>query len=472
VERENVSDRWRGVSAFERLEAILANPEVHQLASVVPSQLRHIGGRPRHYPAFMAIVYEAAISVFGSARQVEAEFAHPALWRWVRRLAYKRLGVRLPRQPMRRHHYLYLRNRYLTDPDTLDRLGQIHREAAARQALQLGLLDASGGGSWTRPHLDRVLYGDGKVITPLYRAKPGDVRLDRTTGELRPLRAEPDADLHFEGTGETAWGTKFVLLAARGTETHSRIILDAAFVDTKGGEAATAVRCLERTAPLVPGAQAVVYDTALRGVHHQTILRDLGLISINRVAAARAGSKQARRNKRDQRVEKLVFVEQKTIQLSDGTTTNVDLYSRGGAIGLGTLAGNGELLYTPLPRIRTHRNADKSGYRWYNDYRLQDQLGGGTITVRLHADRQDAARKFNRTENVRPIPPDDPAFADLFRRRNDAESINRALEDTLWLRRAHSLGHRRQLLNLLGYALMVNSLAVARAKQRTQQLAA
>ncbi len=122
-------------------------------------------------------------------------------------------------------------------------------------------------------------------------------------------------------------------------------------------------------------------------------------------------------------------------------------------------------LFTPLPRVRTHRNADKSGYRWYNDYRLLDHLGGGVVTVRLHGDASDIARKFNRTENVRPIPPDDPSFPGLFRRRNDAESINRALEDTLWLRRAHSLGHRRQLLNLLGYALMINSLAVARHRQ-------
>jgi len=466
-----VTERWRGVSTFERLEAILANPEVHQLAAVVPTMPPHIGGRPRHYPAFMAIVYEAAISVFGSARQVEAEFSHPALWRWMRRLAHKRLGVRLPRQPMRRHHYLYLRNRYLTAPAILEEIGRIHREAAARQALQLGLLDISAGGSWTHPHLDRVLYGDGKVITPLYRAKPGDVRFDRSTGELRPLRAEPDADLHFEGTGETAWGTKFVLLAARGPEVHSRILLDAAFVQSKGGEAATALSCLERTAPLLPGAQAVVYDTALRGIHHQTILRDLGLVPVNRVAAAQAGSKTARRNKRDQRIEKLVFVEQKTVELSDGGTKTIDLYARGGAVGLGVLAADGELLFTPLPRVRTHRNADKSGYRWYNDYRLPEKLGGGIITVRLHADAKDAARKFNRTENVRPIPPDDPSFPGLFRRRNDAESINRALEDTLWLGRAHSLGHRRQLLNLLGYALMVNSLAVARA-QRRQSLAA
>ncbi|MEO6988811.1 MAG: hypothetical protein ABI239_09195, partial [Aquihabitans sp.] len=50
----------------------------------------------------------------------------------------------------------------------------------------------------------------------------------------------------------------------------------------------------------------------------------------------------------------------------------------------------------------------------------------------------------------------------LYRRRNDAESINRALDDTLWLRRAHSIGHQRQHLNLLTHALVVNSLAIWR----------
>ncbi len=34
------------------------------------------------------------------------------------------------------------------------------------------------------------------------------------------------------------------------------------------------------------------------------------------------------------------------------------------------------------------------------------------------------------------------------------------LRDSLYLSRAHSLGHARQLVNLLGYALMVNSLAL------------
>jgi hypothetical protein len=65
-------------------------------------------------------------------------------------------------------------------------------------------------------------------------------------------------------------------------------------------------------------------------------------------------------------------------------------------------------------------------------------LGEGTITVRLHSDDEGGRRRFNRTENVRPIPTTDPDFARLYRWRNDAESINRALDDTLWLRRAHS----------------------------------
>lgn len=56
-----------------------------------------------------------------------------------------------------------------------------------------------------------------------------------------------------------------------------------------------------------------------------------------------------------------------------------------------------------LERVRTHRNCDKNGLlRWYNDYRLPENYGGGRITVRLHSNADDAARRFNRTENVRP----------------------------------------------------------------------
>ncbi len=99
-------------------------------------------------------------------------------------------------------------------------------------------------------------------------------------------------------------------------------------------------------------------------------------------------------------------------------------------------------------------------------------ITSGTITVRLHGNDDDSRRKLNRPENVRPIPPGDPDFARLYPRRNDAESINRSLEDTLWLGRAHSVGHERQHLNLIGFALMTNSLTRARHKSRTLRAAA
>lgn len=454
----------RGVGALTRVEAILRNRETYALAEAIP---RHVEGRgrPRDYPDFMVIIYEALISVYGSARQVEAELAHPLVWRLVQRLVKKRTGVRLPNRPMRRHHYLYLRTRYLTLDHVQDQLGELHRTYATQQARELGLLDPDGPGSWTHPDPTRSLYGDGKVITPLYRARPGTTRVDRTTGEILPVKAEPDAGLHWEGTGETAWGTKFVLVAARGPGERARMILDAAFVPEPGGEAEAAMQCISRVAPLTPGAQSVVYDTALRGVHHQTVLRDLGLLPVNRVAAAKAGAKKARRDPGERRREKTVLVESKTV---NGHVLN--LYARGGALGVGVLDDVGEMQFTELRRIRTHRSQDKAGrFRWYNDYRLPT---GGTVTVRLHGNDDDTRRKLNRPENLRPISPKDPDFHRLFRQRNDAESINRALDDTLFLRRAHSVGHRRQWINLLGFALMVNSLALAEHRRPASRLAA
>ena len=72
----------------------------------------------------------------------------------------------------------------------------------------------------------------------------------------------------------------------------------------------------------------------------------------------------------------------------------------------------------------------------------------------MHGNTDDRARGLNRTENLRPIPTGDPDFERLYLLRNDAESINRHLDDTLYLRRAHSLGHQR---HLRGFALSVNS---------------
>ena len=181
-------------------------------------------------------------------------------------------------------------------------------------------------------------------------------------------------------------------------------------------------------APHVPGTQAIVYDTALRGVHHQKILRELGIVPVNMVAAAETFASKALKREIKRR-EKPVHVEDKDVRLSDGSTLTLRLFSEAGAIGLMRPTKAGELEFAPLARKRTHRmkSADSGLYRWYNDYRLPEHILGGQITVRLHQNEADRKRKFNRTENVRPIPPSDPDFPRLYGRRNDSESLKPVL---------------------------------------------
>jgi hypothetical protein len=455
-----------GVSGLTKLEAIFRNPALYKLAASIPKPAV-TGGRPRAYPDYMLLGFEALVSVYGSARQVDAELAHPLVWGTIRRIVAGRFPdspqMWLPPEPMKRHHYLYGRSRYLTRPDVLRALGELHRALAAAQARELGLLDPAGPGSWTKPHPSRLLHADGKVLTPLFTARPDQTRVDRRTGEIRPARHDRDGGLHFEGDGGTAWGVKFVLVAARTQDERGRIILDVEWVPKPGAESRVAMECFRRLAPLVPGAQAVVYDTALRGVHHQVLLRELGLLPINKVTAAEAGAKTPRRSE-GRRVQKSVHVEDKAVRLPDGSSATVRLYARGGAVGIAEFTDRGDQYFVALRRIRTHRKRDKGGlYRWYNDYALPESYGGVTVTVRLHSNDEDRLRRFNRTENLRPIAPSDPEFRHLYARRNDAESINRGVVDSLYLGRAHSLGHARQHLNLLGYALMVNSLALLAA---------
>jgi len=107
------------------------------------------------YPVFMWLLFDALLSVYGSARRVEVELAHPLVWRPLRRLVRDQHpgdpSMWLSAVPMRRHHYLYGRTRWLTNPKILSELRGLSRRLAVEQARQLGLLDPDGPGSWTHP---------------------------------------------------------------------------------------------------------------------------------------------------------------------------------------------------------------------------------------------------------------------------------------------------------------------------------
>lgn len=184
---------------------------------------------------------------------------------------------------MRRHHYEWLRERYLVSDRGLEIVGEVFRRVAVAQAESIGLCDPEGGGSTTHPSRDRVTAGDGKVVTPRYKTNPrGRQQVSTETGEIRDKRLDPDADLHVTGGGERVFGTKFAPTSTRGDERNRRIILDAIH-SGKGGEAKWAIESWHRTLPLLAGAQAVVYDGAFRGTHLRELIKDHGVVPVSRM---------------------------------------------------------------------------------------------------------------------------------------------------------------------------------------------
>ena len=115
---------------------------------------------------------------------------------------------------------------------------------------------------------------------------------------------------------------------------------------------------------------------------------------------------------------------------------------------------------TPLRRIRTERRGREGQWRFYNVYAVPDDHGGGTIRLRLDQTDHDRDIGFNREEHLRVIPPDDPDHPVVYGRRNDTESGNRLLDDSMLRERAHTVGWRRQLVNVTCWAAVRNAVAV------------
>lgn len=208
----------------------------------------------------------------------------------------------------------------------------------------------------------------------------------------------------------------------------------------------------------------------MRGVHIDRIMRELGWLVITRVPAKQ---RRARRGQRGGfRIPKSRQIERKSLTLRDGGEGEVPLYAVDGALGIAEMNDSGNEDFVALERIRTQRFGSCGRFRFYNQYRLPRRYVEREITVRLLNDEQELKRSLNRAENLRAIPPGDPDFDALYARRPDAESLNRSLEDSLFLKKAHSVGHLGQEADLLGFALMINSTTLAQHRARERLAAA
>jgi len=304
------------------------------------------------------------------------------------------------------------------------------------------------------------------VITPLYKGKRGQtrkVRREDGTSEERPVRFDADAAFHTEGGGDRVWGTKYALVSTR--RPNGRFIL--AIVDVEKGmdEASAAIEMLRCIKPHAPGAQAVVWDMILRGVHINVILTELGLVAVVGVHA-KARSDRTKSRKDDAYIPKTVDLDDIEVTLPDGTTEIVHLAAHGGWLSVKEINEIGELYYEHLVCTRIQRHEDRKGFRFYGYFRLPDTFGSKEIPVRLFQNKEDDARGINRPENLRAIPEGSEDFARLSPLRPDAESINNEIERSLYINRASGKGWRRQMVDLFAHARLINAITLARCRPR------
>lgn len=204
---------------------------------------------------------------------------------------------------------------------------------------------------------------------------------------------------------------------------------------------------------------------ALRGEHIQTILTEFGLVPVVGVHAMEnpTGPKGRRGG---EYVPKAADLDDIAVRLPDGGTRVAHVAASNGAVSLKELTETGEPHYEPLELVRIQRHEDKKAYRLYGHYKLPAEYGGKVIAVRLHQNADDRRRGLNRTENLRPIPEGSEDFARLHVLRRDAESINRGVRDSLFINHASAKGWRRQMVDLLGHARLVNAITLARCRGR------
>jgi len=239
-------------------------------------------------------------------------------------------------------------------------------------------------------------------------------------------------------------------------------------------EADVTVEALRILRPLLPGAHFHVHDGAMVARHNQTLLTELGTVLVNRTRATKKASGAAMSGREPDHG----LIERKRVNVPGGGQETLAVYQVDGHLGLAETDEEGATGFTPLEPtkliVQRNKRPGPHPFRPYVALKLPPEvaprLGRREITVALYQTAQDRARRYLRTAHVRAIPPGSPDFRIYRRMRGDSESLNRAIEDSLYRHhRAHSAGAAAQEVDMFGFAGLVN--ALTRERMRRARLA-
>lgn len=419
----------------------------------------------------MHFVYMAAVPDGRSYTKTDVGLANELQWHRICRYVATVLPDGLDRLTTTPIGYAHVRRffeaRVIRNLDMMTALHETFMRCSVDLALRMGLMDPDGKGSHRHPAKNRTFIGDGTVVPPLFTASPGDIWVDEETGETGFVRFDPDAHLYRTGDGKKVIGSLWVNANVRSEHENERITLGFAPVLPERPEAAVFMDLLTELRPLLPGAQAYVYDMALDAA---TINRgyDLGLMPVVKVSLTSQGQPSSSK------------LERVTLKSPDGRTHERDLWTFNGAAGIVVTTPAGEAFVRfELTRVGVRPNRKTGEQRVYGTFRAPDvaavpmSLRGATVMIRLNQTDSDRARSigkgrvYNRVKYLRPFPEGSDTFIELFGLREDAESDNNLLKQSLWNKRSHSVGMGRQWVDMLGYRLNRNIRAAMAFEKRT-----
>jgi hypothetical protein len=421
------------------IEAIATNPDVYAIADQLPARSRDDGGRPAAHPPVVYLIYVALAGVVGSHRKAACMMANHHYWSIIRTAASRTSGIRLDAAPPTRNMCEYNRKQIARH---IGALADAFRASAMAQAVEHGFLDSGTPHSTTTPARGNFIAADGKVAKCPISQKVAE--------RWRASGRSINADLHTQGGDpQPVFGAKFWLATTRAdNRRNDRVVLDVREVTKdRGGEAATATAALETLARNTPGIHGVCYDGALRGTHIDRLFK----AGLTVLSPTHGGTKAT-----------------PISQVSCPCGDRHELWTKRGAITDRQVLDTGETVFTVCPVAKRYRrrNADGS-YRWYIEF----ALGCGTVhRERIDTTNKDRARHYNRAEHLRQYTKEgaDGVYERCYGWREDAESVNDLIQQTLYKGRMIAYSASRQFLVMLGFALGRNSLTRLLRRRRPQ----
>ena len=415
-------------------------------------------GRKRLHSIFEAHLFAIAAKVTGGYRAADRTLSDPVLWerlaRAVERAYPDNPDRRLSSQPIRRHHYSWLRKHHL-DEDAIAELMERLTEAPIEAIVHMGGLDPKAGSvtHMDTTHMDttQMLTGDGTWIPARYKASERDCIEAARAG--RQLRSDPDAvAYHDENSPGGSRGFPAVMGLWRSPHRQERVVT---FADIKPRGKSDVTVFTEMTLQtkqthpdLAKGLNGIAYDMALSSEDCDALL-DGGIIPISKVRRT-GGGNPSKANLGDR-----IF----HLDSNPGQQTSIKVVAVDGAATITTVDSDGIAYFVPLSRVTNRERKHPYRCTFYIDYAVPDHLlvlphlREATTSIRHNSTPEEREMTPNRRRPraLRIVSEADPDFDSLYGLREDSESNNSQYKQTLHHGRARTVGANNLRLDRLAY---------------------